>query len=84
MRLYSGNNFREGDNDGECEEEIDDDSERELEEYYQSLPNKYEEEEGVTDFEGFSDKEDTTDFDGFSDEEGSDDDDDNDDNDDGK
>jgi hypothetical protein len=56
-----------GNNDDECEEEIEDDGE-ELKAYYKSAPNEYETddqfqealaevEEDKTDFEGFSDSE---------------------------
>lgn len=69
LELRSDRPFIEGFNSDECEEEIEDDG-LELEAYYQSKPDEYEtdeqfaeelattlddDEEGETDFEGFSD-----------------------------
>lgn len=70
--LYSDKPFVPGDDSDECEEEVDDESDRELDAFQKSLPDEYEddtqyqealaaaevEEDGETDFFGFSDSDD--------------------------
>ena len=46
MRLEVGDNFKPGNDDDECEEEIED-SEEELEAYYRNLPDEYELEDNL-------------------------------------